>query len=144
MPQFGFSRKVPVAGMLIFLAFIGMLIFIYDLLFSAPTLHKGIIVEKILVEAKNVASPNALNYTNKYKTYKYNITVKNHAQWIALVKSDDGDTIRVNCKSDHYSNSEIGDTLLFKSYKGKIFKVEYFSHNDEDIDSLDLKANHIK
>lgn len=144
MPQFGFSRKVPIAGMLMFLAFIGMIIFIYDLLFSAPTLHKGVIVEKIFIQSKNVASPNAMNYTNKYKTYKYNISAKSSDQWVALVKSDEGDTIRVNCKSDHYNSASVGDTMLFKSYKGKIFKIEYFSHNDEDADTVDLRANHLK
>lgn len=144
MPQFGFSRKVPVTGILFFLALIAVVVFAYDLLFSKPSIHKGIIVEKFFVPSKNVASPNALNYANRYKTYKYNISVKNEHQWIALVKSDDGDTLKVNCKSGHYETKDVGDTLLFKEYRGNIFKVEYFSHNDEDIDSVDLKINHVK
>lgn len=144
MPQFGFSRKVPVAGILVFLLFNALIFFIYDLLFSKPSLHKGVIVEKIYMPSKNVASGNALNYTNKYKSYKYNIMVKNNQQFIVLVKDDDGDTLRVNCKSDHYSDKNVGDTLLFKAFRGKIFKIEYFSHNDEDADTLDLKANHLR
>jgi hypothetical protein len=144
MTQFGFSRKIPTTGILLTLLFIAMVAFVYDLLFSVPTIHKGVIVEKIFVPSKNASGPNALNYGSRYKTYKYNITVKNDHQWIALVKSDDGDTLKVTCKSDHYTNKDVGDTLLFKEFRGKFFKVEYLSHNDEDIDSLDLKSNRVR
>jgi hypothetical protein len=123
---------------------LALIAFAYDLLFSAPTVHKGIIVEKIFVPSKSVASPNALNYANRYKSYKYNVLVKNEHQWIAFVKSDEGDTLKVTCKSDHYESKNVGDTLLFKEFRGKMFKVEYFSHNDEDVDSVDLKVNRVK
>lgn len=144
MPQFGFSREIPVTGIVMFLILVGAVIFTYDLLFSKASVHKGVIVEKIYIPSKNSSGPNALNYGSRYKTYKYNITVKNDHQWIALVKADDGDTLKVSCKSDHYATKGVGDTLLFKEYRGKMFKVEYFSHNDEDIDSVDLMVNHIK
>ncbi len=144
MPQFGFSRKIPITSIFIFLVLIGVIAFTYDLLFSAPTIHKGIIVEKIFVPSKNSAGPNALTFGNRSRTYKYNIVVQNQHQWIALVRSDNGDTLKVTCKSDHYANKDVGDTLLFKEFRGKMFKSEYFSHNDEDIDSVDLKTNHLK
>ncbi len=144
MPQFGFSRKVPATILAILLCLTGIIFFVYDLLFTHPTIHKGIIVEKLYVQAKNVQSPNGLTYSNKYKTYKYNLTVKNTEQWLALVRSDDGDTLKVTCQPDHYAMKEVGDTLLFKAYRGKIFKVEYFSHNDEDVDAGDLMRNHMK
>jgi hypothetical protein len=116
--------------------------FIYDVLFSPPSIHKGIIVEKLFVPGKNVAAPNIIG--SRYRSYKYAITAKNHHQWIAIVKDEAGQELKVNCKSDHYENKQVGDTLLFKEFRGgELFKVEYFSHNDEDIDILDLKKNHV-
>ena len=72
------------------------------------------------------------------------ITTENQHQWIAFVKDESGQVLKVKCKSDHYESKGIGDTLLFKEFRGEIFKVEYFSHNDEDLDSLDVKKNHLR
>jgi|SRR5579859_5570236 len=124
-------------------AFFVTVYFIYDVLFTRPTLHKGIIVEKIFVPAKNVAGPNTVT-GSRYRSYKYVITTKSQRQWIAFVKDEEGKVLKVNCKSDHYESKSIGDTLLFKEFRGEVFKVEYFSHNDEDLDSLDLKKNHVR
>jgi len=123
-------------------AFFITVYFIYDVLFSKPTIHKGIIVEKIFVPRKGVAGPNTVTGV-RYRSFKYVISAKNNHQWIAIVKDETGQELRVNCKSDHYENKNIGDTLLFKEYRGDVFKVQYFSHNDEDTDSLDLSQNHV-
>ena len=143
MRSWGILKKEFFIGLFLMAIFFVMVFFVYDLLFSHPTIHKGIIVEKIFVPAKSVAGPNAMTGSH-YRTYKYSISTKNQQQWIAFVKDEAWLVLKVNCKSDHYENKAIGDTLLFKEFRGEIFKVEYFSHNDEDMDSLDLKKNHVR
>jgi len=143
MRSWGILKKEFFIGLFLMAIFFVMVFFIYDLLFSHPSIHKGIIVEKIFVPAKSVAGPNAMTGSH-YRTYKYSISTKNHQQWIAFVKDEAGQVLKVNCKSDHYERKAIGDTLLFKEFRGEIFKVEYFSHNDEDMDSLDLRKNHVR
>jgi hypothetical protein len=140
--SWGVLKKSYFTGLILMVAFFGMTYFIYDVLFSPPTIHKGIIVEKIFVPGKNVAGPNVVT-GSRYKTYKYSITAKAQRQWVAFIKDETGQLLKVNCKSDHYEQKAVGDTLLFKEFRGDVFKTEYFSHNDEDVDSLDLSKNHI-
>lgn len=141
--SWGILKKSYFTGLALMAAFIVMIFFIYDVLFSPPTIHRGIIVEKIFVPGKNVAGSNVMTGSH-YRTYKYSISTKNQHQWIAFVKDEAGQVLKVNCKSDHYERKSVGDTLLFKEFRGEIFKSEYFSHNDEDMDSLDLRKNHIQ
>lgn len=138
----GALKKSFFSGLLLMAAFFVTVYFVYDILFSKPTIHKGIIVEKIFVPGKGVAGPNTMTGA-RYRAFKYVISTKSNHQWIAIVKDETGKELKVNCKSHHYENKNVGDTLLFKEYRGDVFKVEYFSHNDEDIDSLDLSQNHI-
>jgi hypothetical protein len=140
--SWGILKKNYFLGLILMALFCVMVYFIYDVLFSPPTIHKGIIVEKIFVPGKYVAGPNIAT-GSRYRTYKYNITAKAQHQWVAFVKDETGELLKVNCKSNHYEGKEVGDTLLFKEFRGNVFKTEYFSHNDEDIDSLDLRKNHI-
>ena len=141
--SWGILKRSYFTGLFLMVVFFVMIYFIYDVLFSHPTIHKGVIVEKIFVAGKNVAGPN-VSAGNRYRAYRYAISVKSKHQWIALVKDEEGNVLKVNCKSDHYENKEVGDTLLFKEFRGEVFKVEYFSHNDEDIDSVDLRKNHLR
>lgn len=103
----------------------------YDQLFSKPKVHMGIIIEKIEVPKNKVAGPHVLPYGGS-KSYKYMITAEKYHQWIALVKSDDNDTLKVHCSSDHFFNRDIGDTILFKEYKGDLLKIDYLIHSEED------------
>ena len=144
MRSWGFLKKEFFIGLFTMGVFIVLVFFVYDLLFSHPTIHRGIIVEKLFVPGKNVAGPNSMMGSSRYRTYKYAISTKNNNQWVAFVKDEEGAILKVNCKSDHYESKAVGDTLLFKEFRGEIFKVEYFSHNDEDMDSIDLKANHVR
>lgn len=103
----------------------------YDVIFSKPLILDGVIVEKIFVPAKNVAAPNSLSY-GRSKSFSYIITAQRQEQWIAIVKMSDGKILKVNCHTDHYKGKQIGDTLHFKEYKGKLLGIDYFSHNEED------------
>lgn len=111
---------------------------IFDSLFSAPKIHRGIIVEKVFIPQHHAVSPYALPYGG-YKSYKYTINSQKYHQWIAFVKSED-DTIKVHCTSAHYEDKKIGDTLLFKEYKGDLLGIDYLSHSEEDTVASDFKT----
>lgn len=113
--------------------------FTYDQLFSAPKIHQGIILSKLFVPQHNTAGPNATPYGG-YRAYKYIIQTQKNHQWVAIVKADDGDTLKVHCSSEHYEKSNIGDTLLFKEYKGKVFGIDYLAHSEEDTLKSDLRV----
>lgn len=103
----------------------------YDIFFSKPLLMKGIVVDKVYMPQKNSSGQNVLPYM-RYKSYDYVVSTEKHEQWIAFVKTEDGQVLKVNCHSHHYDHKQIGDTLHFKEYVGDIFGIDYFSHNEED------------
>jgi hypothetical protein len=111
--------------------------FAYDQIFSEPQVHQGIVLHKVFVPKHNVAGPNATPYGG-YRGYKYIIQSQRFHQWVAIVRADDGDTIHVHCTSDHYDKTSIGDTLLFKEYRGKVFGIKYLAHSEEDTLKIDL------
>ncbi len=116
------------------IAALGMIGFVaYDVLFSKPLILKGVIVEKIFVPSKNATGPHVLPY-GKYRSYDYTVTTEKHEQWIAFVKVDDGNVLKVNCHSNHYDIKQVGDTLHFKEYTGEMLGIDYFSHNEEDME----------
>ncbi|GHM98514.1 hypothetical protein WSM22_00040 [Cytophagales bacterium WSM2-2] len=117
--------------------FILLGVFIYDQLFSAPKVHQGIILHKMYIPQRTAVGPNATPYAG-HRAYKYIIQAQKYHQWIAIVLADDGDTLKVHCTSDHYESNNIGDTLLFKEYKGHLFGVDYLSHSEEDTVKSDL------
>jgi hypothetical protein len=92
---------------------------------------KGVVVDKVYIPQKNSAGQNVLPYM-RYKSYDYVVSTEKHEQWIAFVKLNDGQVLKVNCHSHHYEQKQIGDTLHFKEYIGEIFGIDYFSHNEED------------
>ncbi|MGC4023350.1 MAG: hypothetical protein QM734_16090 [Cyclobacteriaceae bacterium] len=126
-------KGVTLIGLLIFLGVVT-----YDQLFSEPKIHKGIILHKTFIPERNANAPNVLPY-GSYKAYKYTIQSQKFHQWIAIVKADDGDTLKVHCTSDHYEQKVEGDTLLFKEYRGNLFGIDYLSHIEEDTVAADLK-----
>lgn len=116
------------------IAALGLIGFVsYDVLFSKPLILKGVILEKIFVPSKNTAGPHVLPY-GKYRSYDYTVTAEKHEQWIAFVKLEDGEVLKVNCHSNHYDIKQVGDTLHFKEYTGEILGIDYFSHNEEDME----------
>lgn len=104
---------------------------VYDVLFSQPVVLRGVIVDKLHVPSKNSSGQNILPYM-KYKSYDYVVTSQTEEQWIAFVKTNDGQILKVNCHIHHYNDTQVGDTLQFKEYTGEIFHIDYFSHNEED------------
>jgi hypothetical protein len=72
----------------------------------------------------------------KYKSHDYLVTSQKEEQWIAFVKTGDGQILKVNCHIHHYEQTQVGDTLQFKEYTGEIFHIDYFIHNEEDEKAL--------
>jgi len=103
----------------------------YDVLFSKPLILSGIIVDKIFVPSRYVVGPNVLNY-RRYKTYDHVVTAQDDHQWIAFVKMEDDQILKVNCHTDHYEKKQVGDILHFKEYVGELMHIDYFSHYEED------------
>jgi hypothetical protein len=114
-----------------FSAIIVLGIFLFDLFFARPLIMQGIIVDKIYVPTQNSSANSIMPYM-RYKTKDYTVSAQKHEQWVALVKLENGQVLKVNCHSDHYQLKEIGDTLHFKEYAGDIMGIDYFSHNEED------------
>jgi len=106
-------------------------VIVYDVLFSKPLVMQGVVVDKIHVPEKSQSAQNITPYM-KYKSYDYIVTSQKEEQWIAFVKTTDGQILKVNCHIHHYEQTQLGDTLRFKEYTGDIFHIEYFSHNEED------------
>ena len=113
--------------------------FAYDQIFSKPKIHRGIVLEKLFIPQHTVAGPNSVSYSN-HRAYKYIVQTQKYHQWIAIVKADDGDTLKVHCKSKHFEQTMVGDTLLFKEYKGDVFGIDYLAHSEEDTVKTDLRV----
>ncbi len=110
---------------------------VYDVLFSKPRIMQGIIVDKVHMPQKSQSGQNIMPYM-KYKSYDYIVTSQKEEQWIAFVKTQDGQILKVNCHIHHYEQTQVGDTLRFKEYTGEIFHIDYFSHNEEDEERKDI------
>jgi hypothetical protein len=121
--------RSAILGVIILVIVLASGFFIYDLLFSKPEHLAGIIVEKIYVEGKLTSA--ATPYGG-VKRSKYFITHQKDDQWIALVKTEQGDTLKVHCPMDHYEMKEVGDVMHFKKYDGHLVHIEYFAHNEEE------------
>ena len=87
---------------------------------KSSKIHEGVVLEKIYLPSKFVAGPNTL-YFHHPKTKDYAITSQTQPQWLALVKSDDGELLKVHCDSVHYVQKAVGDVLHFRKYMLYVF-----------------------
>lgn len=130
------AARVRIKTGIILVVLVGIFVAIgfvaFDVLFSKPELLQGIVVDKLYVPEKNTTSPHVLPY-GKYKSYDYTISTEKQEQWIAFVNVE-GQVLKVNCHSHHYQSKQIGDTLCFKEYNGDLLGIDYFSHNEEDLE----------
>ncbi|MFM9836856.1 MAG: hypothetical protein ACKVOQ_01255 [Cyclobacteriaceae bacterium] len=100
----------------------------YDLLFSKPDHLQAKVIEKIYVPAYIVSGG---TYSGMRRG-NYGITTQKEEQWIAIVKTNEGDTLKVHCHISHYEKTEIGDVIKFNKYEGHLFHIQYFAHNEEE------------
>ncbi len=124
------QQRSGIVGYLIVTFIIGLfVVFLYDLLFSAPDHRQGTIIEKIFVPARSVTG--AAPYGG-VKRGIYSITTQQEEQWIALVRMENGEILKVHCLPGHYQAKKVGDVIHFKKYEGKLLHIEYFAHNEEE------------
>jgi|SRR5688572_8172776 len=116
----------------VLVAIVGVLgTIVYDVLFSKPLVMTGVIVDKVHMPSKEESGQSIMPYT-RYKSYDYIVTAQKEEQWVAFVKTPDGQILKVNCHIHHYEQTRVGDTLRFKEYTGEIFHIDYFTHSEED------------
>ena len=124
-----FKKKSDYLIAALIFAIVGLLIVVgIDSLFSPPIHLQGQIVEKIFVPAHTVTGgPYGGNRRGNYM-----ITTAAEEQWIAIVTTNSGDTLKVHCHSSHYEDKNVGDMITFNKYEGHLFHIDYFAHNEEE------------
>lgn len=94
-----------------------------------PDHMAGRVIEKIHIPPK-------LKYADTpyggMKRGAYSIRVVNEEQWIAVVRTDEGDTLTVHCHPDHYGQKEVGDRIKFREYQGSLIHIRYLAHGEEE------------
>ena len=124
-----FKKKSDYLVAVLIFAVVGVLVaVVIDSLFSPPIHLQGKIVEKIFVPAHTVTGgPYGGNRRGNYM-----ITTAAEEQWIAIVTTDSGDTLKVHCHASHYEDKNVGDMITFNKYDGHLFHIDYFAHNEEE------------
>ncbi|PZR40586.1 MAG: hypothetical protein DI538_03820 [Azospira oryzae] len=120
--------KFSIPALLIIVSTIIVGIISVDLLFSKPDHLQGVLLEKIFVPGR--LSTGDTPYASKRS--RYFVTHQKEDQWVAIVKTDEGDTLKVHCLMDHYETKKVGDRIHFKKYDGHLVHIDYFAHNEED------------
>lgn len=96
-----------------------------------PEHLSGTVIEKIYV-------PSNLRYADTpyggTKRAAYSIRVVKEEQWIAVVRTDAGDTLTVHCHPDHYGQKEVGDRIKFREYQGSLIHISYLAHGEQEGD----------
>ena len=117
---FNFGLIIVVITTIAFVAF--------DFLTAKPTHQQGKVIEKIFVPAHTVSGN---QFSGMPKT-SYKIATATEEQWIAIVKTGSGDTLKVHCHLSHYQNTNVGDLIRFSKYDGHLFHIDYLAHNEEE------------
>ena len=107
----------------------GAIYFVRDVLFSEPDHLEGTVIEKFFVPS--LANSTSTPYANARRS-NYFLTAQKDEQWVAIVRMDAGDTLKVHCVPGHYKITNVGDKMHFKKYEGKHFHIQFFAHNEEE------------
>lgn len=105
-----------------------------SLVFDPPEHLTGIVIEKIYVPAKRKTggTPQGMRRGG------YTITLVQEEQWIAVVRTEKGDTLTVHCHPDHYGQKNVGDPIKFREYDGSLIHIDYFAHGDEEGETVSV------
>jgi hypothetical protein len=97
--------------------------------FDPPDHMTGTVIEKIHI-------PSKVKYAETpyggVKRSAYSIRVVAEEQWIAIVRTEQGDTLTVHCHPDHYGQKNVGDQVKFREYRGSLIHINYFAHGEEE------------
>ena len=106
-------------------------VFFGSFVFTKPDHLQGTVIEKIHVPSKFRRSDTP--YLG-IKRGAYSVRVTTEDQWIAVVVTDQGDTLAVHCDPDHYGVKEVGDRIKFREYQGSLVHIEFFAHGEQEGD----------
>jgi hypothetical protein len=115
-------------GTLVFGAAAVLIWITWDILSSPPTIQEGTITELLFIEGHNLAT-----YTpyQGRKVGDHALVVAKDAQYIAIIKNDEGKPLQVHCTKEHYDKLAVGDRLKYKKYEGQTFHIRYFAHYED-------------
>lgn len=120
------QQKLPLVFISLLIVFVTW--FVYDLLFTKPEIHEGVIVNMHFIQGRAQNT----QYRLGSRIRPQMITAQSHDRWIAVVQMDNGDTTLVECKKHHFDNSAIGSLLKFREFHGGTFELKYFAHNEDE------------
>jgi hypothetical protein len=123
------EQKTSILGCgVLLVVLIGITVVAYDLLFSKPELLEGVILEKTFIPGTPQTSGTPYAGARRGNFF---VTVHKDDQWIALIKTKNGEQLQVHCLLEHYESKNVGDSIQFKRYEGHLTHIEYFAHNEE-------------
>jgi len=94
--------------------------------FDPPDHLQGTVIEKIYI-------PSNLQISDApVRRGRYYVKAVREEQWIAIVVTDKGDTLKVHCDPKHYGTRNVGDRIKFRDYEGSLIHIDYFAHAEEE------------
>lgn len=109
--------------------FIGAIVLIGSFVFAPAEHLEGTIIEKIYVPAERKVGPTPYGGVRRRP---YSVTVVPEEQWIAIVLTERGDTLKVHCHPGHHAVKNVGDRIKFREYEGSLIHIDYFAHGEEE------------
>lgn len=106
-------------------------VFAGSFVFTAPDHLEGTVIEKIYVPSRLKVGDTPYG---GMKRGQYFVKAVQEDQWIAVVRTDGGDTLTVHCQPEHYGEKNVGDRIKFLEYQGSLVHIDYFARGEEEGD----------
>ena len=120
-------------GSLTFVLLLSLLLAVFagSFVFTVPDHLEGEVIEKIYVPSKLKIGDTPYGGMRRGQ---YSVKAVQEEQWIAVVRTDEGDTLTVHCQPEHYGVKNVGDRIKFLEYQGSLIHIDYFAHGEEEGD----------
>ncbi len=96
----------------------GFSFLITDMVKSEPQYDEGIIVD-LAFSKGHTSTTSGVAFNSKGGASPVVGTTSTPDEWIAMVKMNDGEVVKVECKAKHYYGHKVGDNLKFARFYGK-------------------------
>ena len=128
-----FREWIDRNGSLVFMLILilALTVFAGSFIFTAPDHLTGTVIEKIYVPSRVKVGDTPYG---GMKRGQYSVQAVQEEQWIAVVRTDEGDTLQVHCEPAHYGVKNVGDRIKFLEYQGSLVHIDYFAHGEEEGD----------
>ncbi len=111
-------------------------VFVGSFVIDPPEHLEGIVVEKIYVPSQLVVGDTPTGGMRRGQNF---VKAVKEEQWIAIVRTNAGDTLTVHLQPNHYGMKNVGDRIRFREYQGSLIHIRYFAHGEEEGDTLSNK-----